>query len=987
MILSNAKKLLLLVGFTCLSALAAISQQATIPVTGNVKNEKGEAVDFASVRIQGTQMGTVTDSKGNFSIAAPVDALLLISHIGYDTVALKAQARMTIVLIASTGTLTDVVVIGYGTQKRKELTGSVATVTAKDFQQGSITTPEQLISGKIAGVSVTSNGGAPGAGSVIRIRGGASINASNDPLIVIDGVPLSGNNIYGASNSLSLINPSDIESFTVLKDAAATAIYGSRASNGVILITTKKGAGKKPVINFNTQVSASTLARKLDLQTADEFRQYVDSLGGGTFDNVTTYKSLLGDANTDWQDEIYRTALSTDNNISVSGSYKNLPYRFSAGYLNQDGLLETDNLQRFSGGISLNPRLLNNHLKIDINIKGAINKSHFANQQAISSAMYFDPTQPVRATSPYGNYFEWASTDVGSGSVTLNKLAPRNPVALLDLYRNLSNVQRSYGNIQFDYMLPFLPELHANLNLGYDVAKGEGKIDVPALAAQNFLDGGQHNKYSNKINNKVGEFYLSYVKDLKELKSNITATAGYGYYNNLSTNDNYPNLRANGDTIPGSKPLFLLDKPENTLISYYGRLIYTFNTKYILAASIRTDGSSKFAKDTRWGTFPSLALTWRINREDFLQNSRTLSDLKLRLSYGVTGNQDGIYNYPYQSIYSLSGNGSNVLFGNTYYSMGTPAAYDASIKWEQTSTYNAGLDFGFLNNRISGSFDIYSKKTKDLLNTIPIPAGSNFSSTILTNVGNLENQGMELQINATPISHGSFTWDLSFNAAYNKNKITKLTATNDPTYPGTLTGNGIIQINSIGYSTNSFYVYKQEYFKGKPVEGVYADINGDGIINQSDLYRYQSPFPKYTLGFSTQLTYKKWVLSTVLRSNIDNYVYNNITTGAVRSNVLNPLGYLANSLSDIYNTQFINGQGQSDYYIQNASFLKMDNLGLAFNAGKVMGDKVNLRVSANCQNVFTVTKYKGIDPEIFGGIDNTIYPRPRIFVLGVNLQF
>ena len=649
--------------------------------------------------------------------------------------------------------------------------------------------------------------------------------------------------------------------------------------------------------------------------------------------------------------------------------------------------MNTDNLQRFSGGISLTPRFFTNHLKVDINLKGSVNKSRFANGAAISSAVYFDPTQPVHATSPYGNYFEWASVDPATQVNTLNKLAPRNPLALIDLYHNNSTAQRSYGNIQFDYMFHFLPELHANLNLGYDVAKGEGHIDVPAYAAQNFLDGGQHNTYSNRIGNKVSEFYLAYIKDLKKIKSNINVVAGYGYYNNLSTNYNYPNLRANGDTIPGSKPVFLMDKPENTLLSFYGRMIYSFKGRYILAASIRDDGSSKFSPDTRWGTFPSVAFTWRINNEPFLNSSKTLSDLKLRLSYGVTGNQDGIYNYPYQSIYSLSGNGSYVQFGNSFYGMGTPAAYDAGIKWEQTETYNAGLDYGFLKNRITGSVDVYFKKTKDLLNTIPIPAGSNFSSTILTNVGNVENKGAEFLINADVIRRKNYSWSVSFNAAYNKNKITKLTATNDPTYPGTLTGNGVIQINSIGYEANSFYVYKQEYKNGRPVEGVYADLNGDGIINQNDLYRYKSPFPKYTLGFSTQFSYLKWTLSTVLRSNIGNYMYNGINTGAVKSNILNPLVYLANSKNDIYNTGFTNSQPQSDFYIENASFLKMDNLGLAYSFGRVMHDKVGLQLSANCQNVFTVTKYKGLDPEIYGGIDNTIYPRPRTFVLGVNLQF
>lgn len=961
---------------------------AQTPITGTVKNEKNEPVEAASVQVSGTNKSTVTGKSGNFTIAAAPGDVLIITYVGYDTLQVKAKNGMQVTLQPANGTLNDVVVIGYGTQKRKELTGSIATVSSKDFQKGSITTPEQLIAGKVAGVSVTSNGGSPGAGSVIRIRGGASLNASNDPLIVIDGIPLSGNNIYGASNPLSLINPNEIESFTVLKDAAATAIYGSRASNGVIIITTKKGASGSPVINFTTQVSVATLAKEADVMSAGQFRNFVDSLGGGTFDNVHTYKSLLGTANTDWQKEIYRSAVSTDNNLSISGSLKNVPYRVSVGYLNQDGILKTDNLQRVTAGITVSPRLLHDHLHIELNVKGTINKSRFANQAAIGNAAYFDPTQPVHATSPYGNYFEWASVDPNSGAVTLNKLAPKNPVAMLDLYHNLSNVQRSYGNITFDYSFPFLPELHANLNLGYDVAKGDGTVDVPSYAAQNYLDSGQHNKYANKISNTVGEFYLNYNKTIASIKSNINVTAGYGYYDNLTTNYNYPNLRANGDTIPGSKQPFPFDKPQNTLISYYSRLIYTFNTKYILAASIRADGSSRFSPSTRWGYFPSAAFTWRINKEGFLADARQLSDLKLRLSYGVTGNQDGIYNYPYLAVYSLGDNSSRVQFGNTWYNMGTPAAYDAGIKWEQTQSWNAGLDYGFFNNRLSGSLDFYYKKTKDLLNTIPIPAGSNFSSTILTNVGNVENKGVELTISATPVQSKHVTWSFSFNAAFNENKITNLTATKDPTYPGTLTGNGVIQINSVGYNANSFYVYQQEYNKaGKPIEGVFKDINGDGVINTQDLYRYKSPFPKYIFGFTTQLTVNRFTLSTVLRANTGNYMYNGLATGALRANILNPLGYLANTLTDVLNTGFIYGQQQSDYYVQNASFLKMDNLGLAYDAGKILHDKVRLSLNFNCQNVFTVTKYKGLDPEVYGGIDNSLYPRPRIYVLGANIQF
>lgn len=980
------KRKLLLTALACLfCCIQAFAQNKTL--TGTVLDEKGIPVQGASIKVKGGEAGTLTGQSGKFSISVPEKATVLISNVGFINQEINSTGKtnLQVVLVAATQVLSDVVVIGYGTVRKKELTGSVATVSAKDFQKGNITTPEQLIAGKVAGVSVTSNSGSPGAGSTIRIRGGASLNASNDPLIVIDGVPLNNTNIYGSSNPLSLINPNDIETFTILKDAASTAIYGSRASNGVILITTKRGSSGKPVINFSTQVSVSKLVKKADVMSAAAFRQYVDSFGTGLIGNVP-FKTLMGSANTDWQDEIYKTAISTDNNLSIAGALKNMPYRISAGFLSQDGILRTDNLKRVSAGVSLTPYLFDRHLKIDINLKGTVSNTRFANNSAVSAAVYFDPTQPVHANNIFGNYYEWYSVDPNTGDVVLNKLAPRNPVALLDLYHNKSNVKRSYGNIQFDYKFHFLPGLHANLNLGYDVAKGEGTVDVPAFAAQNFLELGQKNKYSNKVNNKVGEFYLNYNKTIASINSNINLTAGYGYYDNLSTNYNYPNLRASGDTIPGSKPSFAFDKPQNTLISYYGRMIYTFNSRYIMAASIRTDGSSRFSKDNRWGTFPSVAFTWRVNQENFLSTSKAVSDLKLRLSYGITGNQDGIYNYPYWAVYSLSDNSSQVQFGNNYYNMGTPAAYDANIRWEQTQTWNAGLDYGFANNRITGSIDVYKKKTKDLLNTIPIPAGSNFSSTILTNVGNIENKGVEFAVNATVLKTNKASWDISFNAAYNSNKITNLTATKDSTYPGSLVGT--VQIHSVGYEPYAFYVYHQEYNNtGKAIEGVYADVNGDGVINQNDLYRYKSPFPKYVLGFSTQFNYKNWSLATVLRANIGNYMYNNLATGAVQSNILNSLGYLANTLSEIQKSNFAYGQQYSDYFVQNASFLKMDNLSLSYDFGRVINKKALVRVSAICQNVFTITKYTGIDPEIYGGIDNALYPRPRNFALSVNIQY
>jgi TonB-linked SusC/RagA family outer membrane protein len=984
-------KLTLLLVFI-FTALCVHAQTGSI--SGQVLDEANLPLPGATVSAGGKAAVTNVDGKYTITGLPAGDVTVSVKFVGYQvlqhTVNVSGDTKFNASLKPSSTGLNEVVVIGYGTVQKKNLTGAVSTVTSKDFQKGSITTPEQLIAGKVPGISITSNGGSPGSGSVIRVRGGASLSASNDPLIVIDGVPLSNNSISGASNPLSLINPNDIETFTVLKDASATAIYGSRASNGVILITTKKGTSGAPKFNFSTQLSAYKVGKKLDVLTPAEFRDYVNANGSAV------QKAMLGTENTDWQDKIYQTSMGTDNNLSVSGAYKNMPYRISGGYLRQVGVLITDKLQRTTGSITLNPKFFDNHLKVDLNLKGALTESRFANQGAIGSAFFFDPTQPVYAKNSFGNYYEWVNTS-SDGSVIPNNLAPRNPVGLLAQRSDNSQVKRSYGNVQFDYSMHFLPELHANLNLGYDISNGKGTTYVPANAAQSFAVQGLDNNYQQNINNKVGEFYLNYNKDLKGIKSNINVTAGYGYYDFLTKIFFYPSYNANHDVVAGSEPAFPFDKPQTTLISYYGRAIYTFNNKYILAGSVRTDGSSRFAPENRWGVFPSAAFTWRINQEDFLKESKTISDLKLRLSYGVTGQQDGIPYYSYLPTYALSIASAKYQLGDTFYSMYAPQAYDKSIKWEQTATYNAGMDFGFFDGRVNGSVDVYFKKTKDLLNNIPIPLGSNFSNFITTNVGNIENKGVEFAINGVLAQSSSFNWTAGFNFTYNSNKITKLTNVENPTYPGVLTGGisggtgNTVQVNSVGYNTYSYYLYKQVYdAAGKPKEGVYEDLNGDNIINEKDLYRFQSSVPKYILGFSTQFSYKKWSLSTVLRANLGNYVYNNVKANAgVTRGILNPGGYLGNASTEIFKSGFDNNQYLSDYYVENGSFLRMDNLGLSYNAGKIFGptSKVGLRLNANCQNVFIVTKYSGLDPEISSGIDNNFYPRPRTFVLGVNLDF
>ncbi len=922
---------------------------------------------------------------------------LQVSYVGSEsqTVNITSASNVVVSLTATTKSLTDVVVIGYGSTKKKDLTGSVSQVTSKDFQSGQITTPEQLIAGKVPGVSIISNGGAPGAGSTIRIRGGASLSASNDPLIVIDGVPLDNRSISGTANPLSLINPNDIESFSILKDASATAIYGSRASNGVILITTKKGRlGGKPVVNFNTNFSVSKIIKKVDVFSANDFRKYVNASGDSSF------IKLQGDANTDWQDEIYQTALTSDNNVSVSGGYKNMPYRYSLGYLNQQGILKTGKLNRFSGGVNVSPRFFDDHLKIDLNVKASVNEARFANQGAIGAAVSFDPTKPVYSgSSRYNGYWEWLDPSTATG---LRALAPLNPVGLLMSRNDIGETRRSVGNALIDYKFHFLSDLHAFVNLGYDVSTGTGTIFVNDSAAQSYLRtpdrkfGGVNNKYLQKRNDKLLEAYLNYTKNFKS-DSRIELVGGYAYQDFLTTNFNYADRTVNG-TVVGSPPSFAFDKPEYTLISYYGRANVSLNGKYLFTGTIRTDGSSRFAKQERWGVFPSGAFAWNMKNESFLQNSKAVSDLKLRLGYGLTGQQSGIGYYDYNSFYGYSDGTSQYQLADSFYHMYAPGGYYPQRTWEKTATYNVGIDYGFANNRITGSIDVYYKKTSDLLNNIAQPAGSNFSNQIVANVGDMENRGIEFSINLQPVKKQNITWDLNFNATYNENKITNLTAVPNPNYAGNTyygisggTGNTIL-INSVGLPQGSFYVYKQVYDQqGQPIDGVFADLNRDGAINEKDKYQYKNVNPDYLFGASTNLNVKKFNLGFVLRASVNNYMFNNVysSTGTQR-NIFNPIGYLNNGSTNLLASKF-SGSGDkfflSDYYVQNASFLRMDNAYLSYNVGQVFNKSTRLTINANVQNVFVITKYTGLDPEISSGVDNNFYPRPRVYSLGLNLSF
>ena len=985
---SFSRKLLLMIMFSWVS-FATFAQNT---VSGTIKDAKdGQGLPGVTVQIKGSTKGTQSTSDGKYQLTnvAP-NAVVVFSFIGKvsQEITVGSRSVINVLMEDDSKTLGEVVVIGYGSQKKKDLTGSVAAINSEDFNRGNIASPDQLVVGKVAGVQITSNGGAPGAGSTIRIRGGASLNANNDPLIVIDGVPLDNSTVSGASSSLSLINPNDIESMNILKDASATAIYGSRASNGVILITTKKGSvngGLK--VNFSSQASLGQSTGFLKNLTAAEFSAIVNEKGNAT------QKATLGTSNTNWQDLIYRNAFSIDNNLSVSGALKEVPFRVSVGYTNQDGILKTSNMGRTSASIGFSPTLLNKHLKIDVNLKGTNTDNTFANTGAIGAAAAFDPTQsPYSNNSNYGGYWEWLSAD---GS--LNTQATRNPLGLLNLTSDKGNVKRSIGNIQLDYKFHFLPELRANMNVGYDISKSDGTRFVPAFAAQSYVNAGSKTIYTQNKTNKLFDFYLNYVKELKAIKSRIDVMGGYEYQDFLRESTNV-NTNAEGTVKYTDSPY----KTQNTLVSFFSRLNYTFDEAYLLTVTVRRDGSSRFSKDNRWGTFPSAAFAWKLNEMSFLKNSNTISDLKLRVGYGITGQQDIGQDYAYLPRYTASLDNAQYQLGSTYYTTLRAEGYDANIKWEQTATTNAGIDFAFKKARLSGSIDYYLKNTTNLLNTIPVAVGTNLTNQLLTNVGSMENQGIELALNYNPIHTDKFDWNVSFNATYNENKITKLTNNADPAYQGVLVGGisggvgSTIQIHSVNYPAYSFYVMKQAYDEnGKAIEGVYVDTNGDGISNLSDAYRYQSPAAKVFLGLNSQMTYQDWNFGFVMRANLGNYMYNNLkASNSALVDLTGANGFLGNISSDYLKTGFAKNQFFSDYYIENASFLRMENVTVGYNFKQVFGSKINMRLNATAQNVFTVTKYTGLNPEVAtsgtipsSGIDNNIYPTPRTYSLALNIGF
>ena len=1013
---------------------AQVFAQSKYEVKGVVVDTTGTPVIGASVVEQGTTNGVTTDVNGQYSLRVnSSESIIVISYIGYTTQSLVASSSVlsNVVLEEDSEMIDDVVVIGYGVVKKNDLTGSVSTVKADQTNKGLATSPTDLLRGKSAGVVITSGSGAPGSAAQIRIRGGSSLNASNDPLVVVDGLPISNSGISGVGNALASINPSDIESFTVLKDASATAIYGSRASNGVIIITTKKGSkydSGVPHVAVDFTASLSQNSKYVDVMTGDEMRQalewYYGTQDTDAYRSATKYTDANGNyINTDWQREIYQLAQSYEGNIALSGNVKlgakdNLPYRVSYGYLNQDGTLKTSNMSRHTLAVNLNPSFFDNHLTIGLNGKGMLMDNRFANEGAISQAVQFDPTKPVYLANEEGGihgYYSWRGVDGKH-----NTMANQNPVALLNEKIDVSKAKRFVGNASFDYKVHGFEDLRFNLNLGVDVSKSNGSVDVAPGAEQSIhstgdAGSGSHTNYSQLKRDQTLEFYGAYAKTLGDHSFDVMLGYSWQHFYTQSFNETMRVADVTKWDVYSDEPYVALDpsaanyyssepkvsKSEYFLVSFFGRANYSYANRYSVTATLRADGTSRFANN-KWGIFPSVALAWNIKNESFLADVDQISALKLRLSYGQTGQQDvgGLYdalptyyNNQLGSYYPFGGYGE----GNIIYPI-KPVGYNADLKWETTTTYNAGVDLGFLDGRITASVDAYYRETKDLLNWTPVPAGANLTNYLNANIGDLKNLGVELELNAIAIQNKDWYWNIGANVAWNKNEITRLTNDDEAEgYYGVDTGGysggvgGTCQVQQTGQPTNSFYVYQQIYdANGNPIEGLYVDRNGDGVVNESDKYVFKKAAPDVTVGFNTQLSWKSLTLAVAAHANIGNYVYDNISSNGELLTDLWTNNFTNNRVVTAPMTNFrSSGQYLSDYYVRNASFLKLDNITLSyrFNLGQAMKRDLTLDVFGTVSNVATITGYKGIDPEIAGGIDNNMYPRPRTYILGVKFNF
>ncbi len=962
---------LLLIGILLTSSFTMFAQQT---VKGVVKEKSsGELLPGVSIVIKGTVRGTETDFDGNFTIERVKSGdVLVFRYLGFATkeVVIGSNLNLNVALDQSSEQLDEIVVVGYGTTTVKDATGSVEAITAKEFTKGNIVTPENLLSGRVAGVNITTSG-APGSGSQIRIRGGSSLNASNDPLIVIDGLPLSGIN-------LSSINPNDIESFSILKDASATAIYGSRGANGVIIISTKKGRSEY-TLDYDYQIAFGEVKDRINVFDGDSFRNLVAAQNPGDV-------GLLGTANTNWQDEILQKSVSTQHNLTARGQiFGFIPTRLSVNFSEIEGNILTSQFDRSNVSLSMNPSFFDDHLKIGVNYNRAFLDTRIADAGQVNAALRYDPTQPVYdATSPFGGFYQHL-TRTPNGILVDN--GTRNPVAALLQNNSNEDTFRQYGNLKMDYKLHFLPEVTATVSVGFDKSTQEGSYFNPlnSPASYNDLFIGAEGSYINEYNNENLDAYLTFNKTFGKLKTD--AMVGYNYQSFESSGNSTGNTRNPNDTGFTS----YVNTPV-VLVGFIGRVNLAYNEKYLLTLNYRRDGTSRFGPDSRWGNFGGASLAWRISDEDFLKESSVISDLKLRASYGVNGQQEGIQGDLYLDKYRFGNLGSNYIFGGVPIQSTIPSER-SNLRWEDVATIEFGVDYGLFNNKLTGSLNAFQKNSTNLISDAPVADGSNFTNRVLQNIGDLQVNGIEFSLNADVIKTEDFNWNLNFNATYLDREIKELALDQDITTGGISGGTGnFIQLFSEGFAPNAFFMYKQLYdTSGSPIEGAYADLNGDGILNQQDRYLKEDPQGNVTFGFQSDFNYKNFDLAFNLRASVGNYVYNNVNSSLAQYDLIKDNAVLGNIPTSVLETNFNSTSDVilSDIYLENASFLRMDNITLGYTFDRPIKKFASnsIRLWAGMQNVFILSDYSGLDPEVFNGIDNNIYPRPRTILIGANIKF
>ena len=952
---------------------------AQLTIKGKVTDKLTKsALPGVDVVIKGTTKGTTTDFDGLYTIKnVNTGDVLVFSFVGYGNVevTVTSDADINVSLEESVESLEEVVLIGYGATTKQDATGAVQKVSTKEFNKGAVVSPEQLLAGKSAGVRITTNGGAPGEGSEIRIRGGASLTANNAPLIVVDGLPLDQRGVQGVRNQLNAINPNEIENFVVLKDASATAIYGSRASNGVILITTKKGKINSPFsVEYDVKVSLAEVIDKVDILNAAQFRSIVENTPGAD-------TSFLGNTVTNWQDKIYRDASGVIHNLTFSQGFKNFRYRINLNNTSQNGILKKDFYQRNAININLSQNLFDNHLKLTVTAKGIQDKNRFANRDAIGAAVQFDPTQAVLdPTSIFGGFFEFLDNN---GEASPN--APRNPLSILEFDNNKAKNERSITNFIADYKFHFLPELRLNVTAGLDYSELDGKQFIDLRSATVTSTTETRNIYGGLNRNTLLDFYLNYKKKLESFNTTVDVTAGHSYQEFYVSSNREVTINSVDQVLP-----IIINR--NSLESYFGRASFDIADKYLISASFRRDGSSRFNPDGRWGNFPAASIGWKVSNEEFLKDSKFISNLKLRAGWGITGQNEIDSNYGYLGIYTPGENSARVQFGNGFENTLRPEEFDENLRWEETEQYNAGLEIGFFDNRINATVDAYYRETKDLLAKVPTPAGSNLSDLLITNVGNTVSRGIEFGINNKILKSQNLNWDLNFNVTFQDVEITKISLGDDPNFfipQGGISG-GVgnkIQIWKEGYDPTTFFVFRQVYdTSGNPIEGAYVDVNGDNQITEADRVPYKKATPDAFVGLTSNFNYKNLDFSFTFRGGFGNYNYNNVksNTGYFDAITNTPGNYFANASDDVLQSNFKSNQLFSDYYIDRADYVKLDNVSLGY---LVPGEKVSFRVSLTATNVLTITDYDGLDPEISNGIDNNFYPRPRTYVLGLNFTF